>query len=44
MLAWLAREKVHIHNSHTTDLLAMVEYMAKYADASKGDRGLKLFG
>lgn len=37
MLAWLAREKVHIHNSHTTDLLAMVEYMAKYADASKGD-------
>ena len=37
MLAWLAREKVHIHSSHTADLLPMSDYMAKYDSASKGD-------
>ncbi|MCB1673591.1 MAG: hypothetical protein KDI00_02860 [Pseudomonadales bacterium] len=37
MLAWLAREKVHIHSSHTADLLAMADYIQKYSEASKGD-------
>jgi len=37
MLAWLARERVHIHHSLTSDLLAMADYMGKYDGASKGD-------
>lgn len=37
MLAWLAREKVQIHSSHTADLLPMADYIAKYSNASKGD-------
>jgi predicted nucleic acid-binding protein len=37
MLAWLARERVHIHHSLMSDLLAMADYMAKYDTASKGD-------
>ena len=37
MLAWLARERVHIHHSLTGDLLAMADYIGKYSGASKGD-------
>lgn len=37
LLAWLARERVHIHHSLNSDLLAMADYIAKYDNASKGD-------